>query len=189
MPVDFSSDFAHVPADVFAAARNVELLICDVDGVLTDGGLYYDSAGTVSKRFHVQDGLGIAVARRFGLKTAVITGQDSPAVAARMRDLRVDDYFAGAVEKTESYAMLLARHGLLPEQTAYLGDDWVDMPVLRRVGLPMAVADAQPEVKASVRYVTAARGGQGAVREVIRLILHSRGLLAAALARWMETKG
>ncbi len=187
MPVERSLEFARIPEAVLTAARKVELLIVDVDGVMTDGGLYYDAAGGVIKRFHVHDGLGVALARRCGLKIAVITGQDSPAVAARMRDLKIEDYFPGFIDKRESYATVRERHGLLPEQVAYLGDDWVDLPVICQVGLPLAVADAQPEVKAAALHVTAAKGGHGAVREAICLILHSRRVLDSALAGWMET--
>ncbi len=187
MGADPLSDLVRISAEVKAAAQKTALLILDIDGVLTDGGLFYDAAGAVSKRFHVHDGLGVALARHAGLKIAVITGQDSPAVAARMRDLCIEDYFPGFVDKRESYAAVCRRHALLPEQVAYLGDDWVDLPVLRQVGLPMAVADAQPEVKAASLYVTAAKGGHGAAREAIRLILHSRGQLETALNGWMET--
>ena len=183
MPVDA---FSSLPGDIRARIAEVKLLILDVDGVLTDGGLYYGTDGNVTKRFDVQDGLGISVARNFGLKTAVITGQDQPCVAARLRDLKVDDYFPGFIDKRESYATVKERHGLRKEEVAFLGDDWIDIPVMRAVGVPLAVANARPETKKEALYVTHASGGRGAVREAIRLIFHCRNQLDQVFAAWME---
>ena len=178
--------FARIDPAVLEAAKAISLLVLDVDGVLTDGGLYYDAQGNVLKRFDVQDGLGIGMARKAGITVAVITGQDSPAVEQRMRILGIEEYYAGRFNKLSSFADLMERHSLVREQVAYLGDDWVDLAVMSRAGLPLAVANAQPEVKAIARYVTQARGGRGAVREVVRLLLHSRGLLASLAAQWMD---
>lgn len=178
--------FAHVEPAVIEAARFVTFLVLDVDGVLTDGGLYYDAEGRVTKRFDVQDGFGIGLLRKNGIRVAVITGQDSPAVAERMRILHIEDYYAGCVDKIHSLAEVIARHGFAREQTAYLGDDWIDIPAMRRVGFPMAVANAQPEVKVCARYVTRAHGGRGAVREAARLILYARGLLQQLAVQWMN---
>ncbi len=185
MPTTDAS-FAHIDPAIIEAARHVKMLVLDVDGVLTDGGLYYDAEGRVMKRFDVQDGLGMSMLRRNGIRVAVITGQDSPAVAERMRVLRVEDYFAGFINKIHSLAEVMERRGLAREQVAYLGDDWVDIPALHRVGLPLAVANAQPEVKACARYVTTAHGGRGAVREVARLLLHAHGLLESLAAQWVD---
>jgi 3-deoxy-D-manno-octulosonate 8-phosphate phosphatase (KDO 8-P phosphatase) len=146
----------------------------------------YGTDGGVTKRFDVQDGLGIAMAREFGLKTAVITGQNQPCVAARLRDLKVDDYFPGFIDKRESYAVVKERHGLKREEVAFLGDDWIDIPVMRAVGVPLAVANAQPETKNEALYVTRAFGGRGAVREAIRLIFHCRNQLDWVFSAWME---
>ncbi|MDL2316110.1 HAD hydrolase family protein [Desulfovibrio sp. OttesenSCG-928-A18] len=166
------------------AAVDIRMLVLDVDGVLTDGGLYYDLQNQVMKRFDVQDGLGIKIAQRAGIGIAVITGLDSPAVAARVRDLGISDYYAGFLDKRACLEEIRARHNLQWEQMAYLGDDWVDLSVMDMVGLPMAVANAQPEVKNIANYITTAKGGQGAVREVIRHLLMAQGKYDAVLAAW-----
>ena len=184
--LSFSGSFAHVQNDILARLARVKLLILDVDGVMTDGGLYFDAEGRVIKRFNVLDGLGIGIARKQGLKIAVITGQDVPAVAARMRQLRIEDYFAGFIDKRDSYEMCRAKHNLSSDEVAYLGDDWVDLPILAVVGMPMAVANAVPEVRAAATYITTLAGGHGAVREAIHLILHSKGVLETALDEWLE---
>lgn len=183
MPVDV---FAALSPEVREKTSRVRLLILDVDGVLTDGGLYYGPDGSVSKRFDVQDGLGIRLASRFGLRIAVVTGQDQPSVAARIRDLKIDDYFAGFVDKRDSCAALMARYGLGREEVAFLGDDWIDIPAMRTVGVPLAVANARPETKREALYVTKASGGCGAAREAIRLIFHCRNQLDQVFSAWME---
>jgi 3-deoxy-D-manno-octulosonate 8-phosphate phosphatase (KDO 8-P phosphatase) len=166
------------------AAARVKVLILDVDGVLTDGGLYYAEDGRVQKRFNVQDGLGIKLAQAAGLEIAVITGLDSKSVAARLKDLGVVEYHAGFKEKWETVEGIMQRLGANAEELAFLGDDWVDAAPLRRVGLPMAVANAQPEVKALAAWVSTVPGGQGAVREAIRFILDAQGKLDALWRRW-----
>lgn len=179
MRSDFTSLF--FPIQV---AADIRLLVLDVDGVLTDGGLYYDLQNQVMKRFDVQDGLGIKIAQQAGIQVAVISGLDSPAVATRVRDLGIADYYGGYLDKRACLEELKEKHGLLWEQMAYLGDDWVDLSVMDMVGLPLAVANAQPEVKNIASYVTAAKGGQGAVREVIRHLLMAQGKYEAVLAAW-----
>lgn len=169
-----------------ARLARVKLMILDVDGVLTDGGLYYGADGTVSKRFNVLDGLGITIARQHGLRFAVITGQDQASVAARLNDLKLDSYYPGCIDKRASYEAVRQQHGLEAEEVAFLGDDWVDLPVMVRVGGPLAVANAQPEVKDAALYVTQACGGHGAVREALRLIHYSKGQLDAVFTAWME---
>lgn len=171
---------------VESMARKVSLLVLDIDGVMTDGGLYYDDEGRVSKRFNVQDGLGIKLAQSVGLHVAVITGLASEAVAQRVRGLGIEDYYAGYLRKTESLDAIRMKYSLEWEQVAYVGDDWVDFGPMKLVGFPVAVANAQPEVKALAKYVTSTRGGEGAVREVVRLILASRGVLDELAASWME---
>lgn len=165
-------------------AMDIRLLILDVDGVLTDGGLYYDLQNQVMKRFDVQDGLGIKIAQKAGIAVAVITGLESSAVACRMRDLGITDYYPGYLDKRVCLEELRERYHLEWEQMAYLGDDWVDLSVMDMVGLPLAVANAQPEVKRIASYVTMARGGQGAVREIIRHLLVAQGKYDAVLAAW-----
>lgn len=192
MPVngDCASDverFAAVPEGIRKRIAKVKLCILDVDGVLTDGGLYYGPDGTMHKRFHVHDGLGIEIARQSGLLDfAVITGMDQPAVAARLRDLGVTDYFPGYRDKRECCGIICQRHGLSKEEVAFVGDDWIDLPVMKMVGVPLSVANAQPEAKAAALYVTGSHGGNGAVREVIRLVLYCKEQLDQVFDAWMK---
>jgi len=166
------------------AASPIRMLVLDVDGVLTDGGLYYDLQNQVMKRFNVQDGLGIKIAMKAGIGIAVITGLVSAAVEKRVTDLGIKDYYAGFRDKRASLNEIREKHRLTWKEMAYLGDDWVDLSVMAQVGLPLAVANAQPEVKHAARYVTEAAGGQGAVREVIRHLLMAQGKYEAILAEW-----
>ncbi|SBV93950.1 3-deoxy-D-manno-octulosonate 8-phosphate phosphatase, YrbI family [uncultured delta proteobacterium] len=182
--------FAALSGEARARIAKVKLLILDVDGVLTDGGLYYGADGGVTKRFNVQDGLGIEIGRQSGLlRFAVITGMDKPAVAARLRDLHIDDYFPGLIDKRESCDIVCQRHQLDKEEVAFMGDDWIDIPVMAAVGVPLAVSNAQPETKAAALYVTEARGGDGAVREAVRLILYCKGQLDQVFTAWMKRYG
>ncbi len=157
-----------------AAARQVRLLVLDVDGVLTDGGLYYDGQGRVSKRFNVCDGLGIKVAQKEGLEVAVITGLNSRAVESRVRELGIEEYFAGHVKKRTIIEEMSRR--LAPmRHIAYLGDDWVDAIPMKLVGLPMAVANAQQNIKRLALWTSSVSGGHGAVREAVEFILMAQG--------------
>jgi len=165
-------------------ARKVRVLVCDVDGVLTDGGLYYDDVGRISKRFHVQDGFGIKLAQGAGLEVAVITGLESEAVRMRILELGISEYHAGKKDKVELLLDICSRNDLQPESLAYLADDWVDAGALQQVGLPMAVKNAQPEIKRLAAWVSEACGGDGAVREAIRFILGSQGKLDELWKRW-----
>jgi 3-deoxy-D-manno-octulosonate 8-phosphate phosphatase (KDO 8-P phosphatase) len=167
-------------------AAKVEMLVCDVDGVLTDGGLYYDDGGRVSKRFHVQDGFGIKMAQAAGLEVAIITGLESEAVRMRILELGISEYHAGRKDKLELLQDICGRQGLQADQLAFLGDDWVDAKVMQAVGLPMAVANAQPEVKQIAALVTGAAGGNGAVREAVRFILKAQGKLDMLWRQWLE---
>lgn len=184
-----TESFDALPPAVRDRIAAVKLLILDVDGVQTDGGLYYDADGRVLKRFNVHDSLGVAIARQNGIKTAIITGQNSPAVAARAKTLGIDDYFPGHINKLGSYKTVRNKYGLRNTEIAFLGDDWVDLPVMALAGAPLAVANAQPEVVAKALYVTQAQGGHGAVREAVRLILYCKGVLDQALATWMDLYG
>lgn len=165
-------------------AAKIRLLVLDVDGVLTDGGLYYDHQGNVSKRFNVQDGLGIKLAQAAGLDIAVITGLDHPAVESRVRELGISEYHAGHLAKIPLLTDICRRLNLDLSQVAYLGDDWVDAGPMRAVGLPMAVANAQSEILVMADFITEAKGGDGAVREAIRHILEARGDLDALWEEW-----
>ncbi|WP_419779402.1 KdsC family phosphatase [Maridesulfovibrio sp.] len=165
-------------------AEKIKLLILDVDGVLTDGGLYYDHEGNVTKRFNVQDGLGIKFAQQAGIDLAVITGLNHGAVEKRVTELGITDYYPGQREKLPFYEKLLKDKGLKDEEVAYMGDDWIDVPVMLRVGLPMAVRNAQPEIFGISKWISSRKGGRGAVREAISFILDAQGKLDAIWKEW-----
>jgi 3-deoxy-D-manno-octulosonate 8-phosphate phosphatase (KDO 8-P phosphatase) len=147
------------------------MLIMDVDGVLTDGKLYYAESGEALKVFDVRDGLGIKRLQGAGIRTGIISGRDSEALRARLEELGIDELYAGRTQKEEALEEILRKNRLSPEEVAFIGDDLVDIPVLKRVGFPVAVGNAPEEVKRHAVYVTRAEGGRGAVREVADLIL------------------
>jgi len=165
-------------------AEQIKLLILDVDGVLTDGGLYYDHEGNVTKRFNVQDGLGIKFAQQAGIDLAVITGLNHGAVEKRVTELGITDYYPGQRDKLPFYEKLLKEKGLKDEEVAYIGDDWIDVPVMLRVGLPMAVRNAQPEIFGISKWISSRKGGRGAVREAISFILEAQGKLDVIWKEW-----
>lgn len=169
-----------------AAALEIQMLICDVDGVFTDGGLYYDVQGKVSKRFHVQDGLGVKLAQAGGLQVAVITGLESEAVKLRFQELGVQEYHAGQLGKLQALQDICRRHDLKFLQLAYLGDDWVDAQIMGLVGLPMAVCNAQPEILNIAAWISSSSGGHGAVREAIRFILQAQGKWQVLWSKWVD---
>lgn len=174
------------------AARRVRLLVLDVDGVLTDNGIYVGGADgnrVELKRFDIQDGLGLALLRGTDIKVAIVSGRTSEATVMRARELRIDDVVQDPLaRKVPAVAGLLAKHELQWEQVAFVGDDLADVPVLRKVGLPIAVANAVPEVKAIAAYVTEASGGRGAVREVVTAVLQARDEYEAAVGRYLEAR-
>lgn len=155
-------------------ARNVRLLCVDVDGVLTDAGMYYGPEGEVLKKFNTRDGHGLQRVREAGVAVAIISGEDSAIVHARAAKLRIDDVFSGVVDKRAAIDQLCQQHGLDLDQVAFIGDDLNDLPALECVGLPCAVADAALPVRAMAAYVTERRGGDGAVREVCELLIAAR---------------
>lgn len=157
------------------AATDIALVVLDVDGVLTDGRLWYGPEGESSKSFHVRDGHGIRRLLRAGVGVAVISGRHSAAVTARMKELGVDDVVQGVDDKAQALGTLLARLRVAAKNVACLADDTPDLPVMAVVGLPAAVADAHPDVLAAARHVTRAAGGRGAVREFCDFLLASRG--------------
>jgi 3-deoxy-D-manno-octulosonate 8-phosphate phosphatase (KDO 8-P phosphatase) len=156
-------------------ARKTRLLIMDVDGVLTDGRIIVDGLGHELKEFDVKDGHGIVMAHRANLQTALISGRESETTARRAQELGIDLVFQKIWNKLEVYDRILSDTKLTHEEVAYMGDDLVDIPLLRRVGLAIAVADAVDEVKAVAHMITQRAGGQGAVRETIELILRAQG--------------
>lgn len=155
-------------------ALKVKLLLLDVDGVLTDGKLYYTPEGEWIKVFHVRDGFGIKLAQKAGIKVGVISGRDSRALVSRLEELGIEEVHLGFNNKLPALENILRKLSLSYEQVAFLGDDLVDIPLLKRVGFPMVVADAPEEVKAYALYITQAKGGECAVREVVELLLKLR---------------
>lgn len=158
-------------------AKKIKCIILDVDGVLTDGGIYVaPDGGELYKPFFARDGLIISLARKVGITTAVITGRASSIVENRMRELHIDLVYQGSLDKRAAYADIKGRTGLGDAEIAYIGDDIVDLPILREVGLPCAVGDAVPEVRETAQIIAAAPGGRGAVREIYEIILKTQGL-------------
>ena len=153
----------------------IKLLILDVDGVMTDGSIIMDDEGRESKSFNVLDGHGLKMLQRYGVKVAILTGRKSKVVEYRANDLGIADVYQGALNKKEVFEKILGKHKLSTDEVAYVGDDIVDIPALKRVGFSAAVADALDVVKKSVDYVTKNRSGHGAVREVCEMILQAQG--------------
>ncbi len=153
----------------------IKMVLMDVDGVLTSGEIIYTSGGDEQKIFDVQDGMGITLARMGGLKTGIITGRRSQLVMRRAEELNIDAVYQGNFNKLPDYEKLKHDFGLEDEAIAYIGDDLLDLPILKRVGFSVAVANARDEVKAICDFVTIAEGGKGAVREVVDKILKRQG--------------
>lgn len=168
--------------DVYDRAQRIRLAIFDVDGVLTDGALYYTDSGAELKAFDVRDGHGLKMLRASGVAAAILSSRTSRAVELRARDLGIELLIQGAADKGEAFAGLLAQLGLDAAAASYTGDDLVDLPVLRRCGLAIAVPDAPAAVRREAHYVTQARGGHGAVREVCELIMRAQDTFEAQLA-------
>jgi 3-deoxy-D-manno-octulosonate 8-phosphate phosphatase (KDO 8-P phosphatase) len=160
--------------DLAEKAKSIQLLIMDCDGVLTDGRLYFSDDGEQMKVFHVRDGQGLVTWHRAGLRSAIISGRDSPIVELRGKQLGVEFIVQGCSDKASAYHDLLIAAGITAEQTAFIGDDTPDVDVMRLVGLAIAVADAHEDARAAADHVTSAIGGMGAVREVIDLLLAAR---------------
>ncbi len=166
-------------------ARNVKLAVFDVDGVLSDGRLYFTSDGEEIKAFNILDGLGIKLLQNSGVETAIITGRSSPLVEKRARDLGIAHLVQGREDKLTVLTGILEALGLSFEQVAYLGDDLPDLAAIRRAGLGMAVANAHDFVKQHADGVTQLKGGRGAAREFCELIMAAQGTLEAAQAAYL----
>ncbi|MBA4187066.1 MAG: phenylphosphate carboxylase subunit delta [Planctomycetaceae bacterium] len=162
--------------DLTERAAKIELLLLDVDGVLTDGSIVYTDDGVEIKRFHVRDGSGLKLWHTSGKRSAIVSGRRSKAVERRAAELGIAPVLQGRHEKLPAFEAVLAETGLRPEQVCAIGDDLPDVPVLKRVGLAIAVADACPELRAIAHYVTAVPGGHGAVRDAIEWLLRLRGV-------------
>ncbi len=155
-----------IPAAVRRRLRRIRALVLDVDGVLTDGGMYYGPAGEALKKFHTRDGMGLRLVREAGIRVAFITGEETEIVLRRAEKLKVTDVFTGVEDKRAALEGFLASHGLRAEEAAYVGDDLNDLPALKAAGVAIAVADAAPQVRRAADWVTSRPGGHGAVREV-----------------------
>jgi 3-deoxy-D-manno-octulosonate 8-phosphate phosphatase (KDO 8-P phosphatase) len=172
--------------ELLLRAQPVKVVFFDVDGVLTDGGLYFTEHGETTKRFHTLDGHGIKLLQRAGITPAVITGRDSPALRLRLKALGVTHARFGTEDKRPAAEAMLAELGLTWAQTAAMGDDWPDLPVLRRSALACVPPGAQAEVLAVAHHITQAAGGHGAVRECCDLLLVASGHYARLLAEAAE---
>ena len=174
----------HFPPELLLRAQDVRVAFFDVDGVLTDGGLYFSEGGETLKRFHTLDGHGIKLLARAGITPAVITGRDSPALRLRLQALGVAHARFGTEDKRPAAEALLAELGLAWPQAAAIGDDWPDLPVLRRAAFACAPAAAHAQVHAVAHYRTQAAAGQGAAREFCDLLLVASGHYARLLAEY-----
>ncbi len=171
-------------SEVERKARAITTLILDVDGVLTDGGIFLGPDGAEMKRFDVQDGSGIVYLKRAGLGVAIISGRRAAAVDARARELGIDDVYQGFHRKLEAFEEIREKRGLRAEEMACIGDDLPDIPLMRTAGLGIAVANARPEVIDVADHVTGAAGGAGAVREAAEWLLKLQGRWDGILARY-----
>ena len=163
------------------SAARVSLLVLDVDGVLTDGSIQIDDLGHETKRFHVRDGFGIKLWQKMGFQVAIITGRSGNAVQHRARELAITEVIQGSGDKMEALRGMIAKRGVGLPDVACIGDDWPELEMMRQVGYPIAVADADARVLAAAAFITARAGGHGAVREAVEHLLAARGLLNRAL--------
>jgi 3-deoxy-D-manno-octulosonate 8-phosphate phosphatase (KDO 8-P phosphatase) len=178
----------NITEDTISRARRIKLLLLDCDGVLTDGGLHYTFDGKRvlegAKVFHIHDGQGMKLAREAGLMLGIISGRISPALTARARELQIDHLHQGIDDKLSVYEQIKTADGLSDDQIAYVGDDLPDLPVMRRVGLAIAVADAVDEISECAHFVTNKPGGRGAAREAVELILKAQDKWRESLQRF-----
>ncbi len=166
-------------------AASIKLAVFDVDGVLTDGALLFGDDGQEYKAFNVKDGHGLRMLQHYGVVVAIITGRESKAVTRRMADLGIEHVVQGKADKLPAFQKLLNSLNIVAAQSAYVGDDVVDIPVLRRAGLGIAVQDAHPLVSRYAHWVTPSPGGHGAAREVCELILEAQGKLDTAMKHYL----
>ncbi len=178
--------FETIDQDILNKAEQIELVIFDVDGVLTDGGLILGENGNEYKIFHSRDGIGLVMLRNSGCHLAVISGRSSSIVSERMTALGIEYVYQGQNNKGKVLEDLLDKLNIDAQATAYIGDDFIDLPAMRRVGLAIAVADAHPLVLEHAHWSTKERGGRGAAREVCELIMHARGTLASQVQLFLN---
>jgi 3-deoxy-D-manno-octulosonate 8-phosphate phosphatase (KDO 8-P phosphatase) len=175
-----------VTPDLHQRAQAIRLLVLDVDGVLTDGRIYYGADGVELKAFNIQDGLGIKLLRTTGVEVAIITGRKSPAVTTRAAELGIVHLFQGAGDKLAAFEEILARLSIDAAAAAGMGDDLPDLPVLRRCGLAVCVPEAPPVMRRAAHYVTDRAGGTGAVREVCDLLMVAQGTFEQGMQEFMK---
>jgi 3-deoxy-D-manno-octulosonate 8-phosphate phosphatase (KDO 8-P phosphatase) len=173
-------------SELYDRARRIRLVIFDVDGVLTNGNLFITDAGEEFKAFYSQDGHGMKMLQATGLQLAIVTGRTSRSVELRAQNLGVGILYQGVDDKLAVFEQILATFGFEQESCAYMGDDLVDLPVMRRCGLAVAVPDAPPLVKSRAHYVTRQPGGRGAVRELCEIIMHAQGTFDAQMERYLR---
>jgi 3-deoxy-D-manno-octulosonate 8-phosphate phosphatase (KDO 8-P phosphatase) len=162
--------------DIIQKAKKIKLVILDVDGVLTDGSIILDNEGNELKMFHVRDGHGIKLLSRAGIRVAIVTGRKSAVVEKRAEELGITDVYQGVFRKSAVYGSLLQKYGYSDEEAAFMGDDIVDVEILKKAGLSAVPCDADEGAKKWAAFISAKKGGRGAVREFIELILKSSGL-------------
>ena len=172
--------------DIYDRAHAIRLAIFDVDGVLTDGSLFIDDDGEEYKAFHSRDGHGMKMLHSTGVEIGIITGRTSNVVTHRMASLGIQHVYQGQLEKLPAFEELIAKLGVAPQQVAYVGDDVVDLPILTRVGLAVAVADAHPLVKRHAHWTTLHGGGRGAARDICELIMEAQGTLEGKLNHYLQ---
>ena len=170
--------------DAFDRAKKVKLIIFDVDGVLTDGGIYHGANGEFFKAFHCRDGFGITLAHSCGIKSAIITGRTSAMTSWRASELKIDSVMQGQMNKRNAYKELKSQFNLTDNEICYVADDVIDLPVFVQVGFRAAVGDASPEVIERAHFVANNFGGHGAVREIIEFILKAKGFWQGIIERY-----
>jgi 3-deoxy-D-manno-octulosonate 8-phosphate phosphatase (KDO 8-P phosphatase) len=176
----------NLPAAIYPKLRQLKMLILDVDGVLTDGRLWFDSDGHEYKTFHARDGHGIKLLQQTGVQVAVISGRSSPSVALRLQNLGIQHVYQGYDQKLAALADLMEKTSIGAEHIAHIGDDLLDLPLMRRVGVGIAVSDANFAVRQYADWCTQMPGGQGAVREVCDSIMHIQGHFNALLDTYLQ---
>lgn len=179
------SNYMNLSKKILESAKNIKLIIFDVDGVLTDGGLYFSNEGVEFKRFNSLDGLGIKLIKDFDIEPAVITARTSKTVEYRMKNLGITHFYQGQEDKTRAFNALLTKLSLDKNQVAYMGDDVIDLPVMRKAGLAITVANAHELVKQNAHFITHKTGGNGAVREVCDLLLKAQGKFDTAMRAYL----
>ena len=175
-----------IPNEIIERAKRVKVFIVDIDGVMTDGRIVYSGYGDELRFFDVQDGFGITLLNRAGIKTVIITAGKSKIVKHRARDLKVSSTYHGFMDKIDAFNDLLKRFKVTPEEVCFIGDDLIDIPILKRAGFAVAVPNAVDEVKKLAHHITANKGGRGAVREICDLILKSQDKWDLVTSKYLE---